>query len=136
MKKVWAIILAVGVITLFYACETTNVYPNTSKSFVYTIDEDAWVDEGFRIYTDINLPELTEYYLKQGGVNVSISFNDESSYDVLPSTFDGVAYSVNYSRGRVTIIGEDPLIDENILIPLPENTAHIKIVLTETDYSD
>ena len=43
------------------------------------------------------------------GVSVAMSFDGENSYDILPATFDGVAYSVRYSVGKITIYGEDPL---------------------------
>lgn len=134
MNKLATLCLITFGLLAFSACETTNVYPNTSKSFVYSINPNQWIDHEFWITHQLNLPELTDYYVKQGNVSVSISFDNEATYTVLPATFDGVSYWVTYSRGTVTIYAEDPLFDENILIPIPENQAKVKIVLTETDY--
>lgn len=135
MKKHLIIVIAavLGLMTLS-SCETTNVYPNTSKSFIYTVNANQWVDHEFWFSHTLNLPELTDYYVKQGNVSVAISFNDEDSYTILPATFDGVSYWVNYSQGQVIIYGEDPLFDEDILIPIPQERVTVKIVLTETDY--
>lgn len=136
MRKYLTLCLGLGLagILAFSACETTNVYPNTSKSFIYSINTNQWADHEFWISHTINLPELTDYYVQQGNVSVAISFDDEESYTALPATFDGVSYWVNYARGRVTIYAEDPLFDDNILIPLPEEQVKVKIVLTEADY--
>src|SRR5690606_999593 len=122
------------IVLLSAACETTNVYPSTNKSFTYSIGPDQWTDHRYRIFHSLLVPELTDYYLKQGGIHVSISFNHEESYDILPATFDGVAYSVQYTKGKVTIFGEDPLLDPNIYVPKPTQTVKIKIVLTDSEH--
>lgn len=134
MKKLLTLCLVLAGILTFSACETTNVYPNTSKSFIYSINPNQWADHEYWISHTLDLPELTDYYVQQGNVSVAISFDNEESYTVLPATFDGVSYWVNYSRGKVTIYAEDPLFDEQILIPIPQEQAKVKVVLTETDY--
>jgi len=110
-----------------------NYYTVPSKSFVYTIQSNQWSDQGFRISRELNLPELTSYYLRQGGVSVAMSFDNEATYDILPATFDGVAYSVRYGVGKVIIYAEDPLVDEGIEVPIP-NEVKVKILLTEADF--
>ena len=133
-----AAMVFVGLISLS-SCEKTqiieNFYPNPNKSFIYSINANQWTDRGYQIYHVINLPELTNYYIQQGGVSVAVSFDNEQSYDILPATFNGVAYSVRYSLGRVTIYAEDPLFDSNIMVPIPDKVM-VKIILTETDYID
>ena len=133
-----AAMVFVGLISLS-SCEKTqiieNFYPNPNISFIYSINANQWTDRGYQIYHIINLPELTNYYIQQGGVSVAVSFDDEQSYDILPATFNGVAYSVRYSLGRVTIYAEDPLYDSSIMVPIP-NKMMVKIILTETDYID
>lgn len=137
MKKYLAPMLSIVAFLTLSSCEKTNIienfYPNPNKSFIYTILSNQWVDNGYQIYHTLNLPELTDYYIKQGGVSVAMSFDNEASYDILPATFDGVAYSVRYSLGKVTIYAEDPLADPSIMVPLP-NKVMVKIILSETDY--
>lgn len=137
MKKILTTSMGLLMLWFFAACEKTevieNFYPNPNKSFIYTVYADQWNDAGYQISHTINLPELTSYYMNQGGVSVAISFDEEQSYDLIPATFDGVAYSVRYSLGKVTLYGEDPIIDETILIPIPDKIM-VKIILSETDY--
>ena len=63
MRKYLTLCLGLGLagILAFSACETTNVYPNTSKSFIYSINTNQWADHEFWISHTINLPELTDY---------------------------------------------------------------------------
>jgi hypothetical protein len=131
-----SVMVLVGMVS-FSSCEKTNIienyYPNPNKSFIYSISTNQWVDNGNQIYHTLNLPELTSYYIQQGGVSVAMSFDNEQSYDILPATFNGVAYSVRYSLGKVTIYAEDPINDPNILVPIP-NKVMVKVILSETDF--
>lgn len=137
MKKILTPLLGMIVLVVLSSCEKTNIienyYPNPNKSFIYTVFDNQWTDHGYQVNHIINLPELTNYYMKQGSVSVAISFDDEQSYDMIPATFDGIAYSARYSLGKVTLYIEDPLIDQNIIVPIPEKLT-VKIVLSETDY--
>lgn len=137
MKKVLTPLMGIVAMLFFSSCEKTNIienfYPNPNQSFIYTITASQWNDQGYQISHSLSLPELTDYYIRQGGVSVAISFDDEASYDILPATFDGVAYSVRYSLGRVTIYAEDPIMDTDIEVPIP-STIIVKIILSETDF--
>lgn len=135
MKKILATMIGMVVLMAISSCEKTYITnsPNPNKSFVYTIFSNQWTDNGYQIFHTLNLPELTNYYIKQGGVSVAMSFDNEQSYDILPATFDGVAYSVRYSLGKVTIYAEDPLIDPSIMVPIPDKVM-VKVILSETDY--
>ncbi len=117
------------------SCKKEYYYNDSqNQSFVYEITPNQWVDGISFFYKDLNLPELTDYYIRQGGVSAAISFDNETSYDILPSTFEGIAYSVRYSRGVVSIIAEDPLADPNVAIHLPENRVYVKIILTQASF--
>lgn len=135
MKKILTPMIGMVVLMAISSCEKTYITnsSNPNKSFVYTIFSNQWTDNGYQIFHTLNLPELTNYYIKQGGVSIAMSFDNEQSYDILPATFDGVAYSVRYSLGKVTIYAEDPLIDPGILVPIPDKVM-VKVILSETDY--
>ncbi|WP_257668548.1 hypothetical protein [Parapedobacter tibetensis] len=132
MKKY--LTLVVGFLAIFGLSSCTKEYydivPNTS--YIYTINANQWTDNGNQISYDISLPELTDYFMNQGGVSVAMSFDNESTYNILPATFDAVAYSVNYSVGRVTIYGEDPVLGD-FEVPIPDRVT-VKIILSEADY--
>src|SRR5690606_34509942 len=84
-------------------------------------------------YVDLNVPELRDYYVNQGIVNVAISFDDEQTYFAVPTTLDGVAYSYDYTTGSVRLYAQDPILDSGIAVPIPQH-LFIKISLTEADF--
>lgn len=124
----------------FSACDDDdNVQPieNPNTAFVVTLDPDGWERvENSLLAFDIPLQDLSEYYMLQGGVAVALSFDNEQSYDVLPTTFGAQSYSVNYAIGLVTVYIEDPLADPNVVIDFPTSDIVAKIILTTTDYLD
>lgn len=136
MKKHLTLVVGFLAILGLTSCtkEYYDVVPN--RSFRYDISPNQWVrPNGInnRIYVDIDLPELTDYYVDQGVVSVAVSFDDNVTYDILPTTFDGVSYSVNYTTGLVTIYAEDPIIDPNVVIDIPSATLIVKITLSDAD---
>jgi|SRR5690606_3622611 len=119
------------------SCTKEYYSPPPSKTFIYTISTDDWAwDEGVlnQIYHDIDLPELSDYYVDQGVVDVSISVDNESTYNILPATIMGTAYSVNYTTGFVTIYAEDPIFSPEFEVPIPDRMITVKITLSEADY--
>ncbi|WP_257657519.1 hypothetical protein [Parapedobacter lycopersici] len=138
MKRLLLLFIGASTAAALSSCTKTELVENTAnRSYVYTILQNQWQwDNGvtYQVYYDKAIPALTDYYLLEGSVNVAISFDDEASYDILPTTFNGVAYSVNYTVGNVTIYAEDPLADSEIEVPLPEN-AVVKVILSEADFA-
>lgn len=137
MKNFITPLLSLFLLISMSSCEKTqiieNFYPLPNKTYVYTVSGNSWVGNTNRISHQINLPELTNYFLLQGGVAVAISFDNEASYDVLPATIDGVAYSVNYSIGKVVLFAEDPIMEPGITVN-PPASLKVKIILSESDY--
>lgn len=125
----------------FSACDDDNdnyqPIENPNTAFVVTLDPNGWERVSNSLVAfDIPLQDLTEYYLLQGGVGVALSFDNEASYDVLPTTFGGQSYSINYAIGLITIYIEDPIAEEAVTVPIPETDIVAKIILTTTDYLD
>jgi len=135
------LMLCVLLIIGLTACEKTKyvepTYENPNTAFIVTLKPSGWKRiSNAKIAYDIPLKDLTEYYLLQGGVAVALSFDDEDSYDVLPTTSEGIAYEVNYAIGWVTIYADDPLADDNVTTTFPTGDIVAKIILTTTDYLD
>ena len=121
----------------FTSCtkEYYDIIPN--RTFIYTIQPNQWEWDNNvinQIYYDINLPELTNYYVDQGIVSVAISVDNEASYNTIPATIVGTAYSVNYTTGFVTIYAEDPIFDPNFEVPIPDRTITVKVTLSDSDF--
>jgi hypothetical protein len=103
------------VLLSFSACKKTtmvNKTVNQAFSALYTIQPGDWVqgqnqDGSFFYYTNLSVPELDEVINDHGGVEVYISFDDQSvtakNYETLPEVVDGVAYGSLHTTGSVTI---------------------------------
>lgn len=140
-KNLIFILFSVALLT-FSACTKTEYITeyveseNPNQSYIATLVASNWIRVSpALIEYDIPLKALTDYYLLQGGVAVAISFDDEMSYEVLPATFDGLAYSVRYEKGFVIIAIDDPLSDDGVDVTAPTGNIKAKIILTKTNYN-
>lgn len=139
MKKIVCILLGISFLMGFSACEDKDdaVPLNPNVAFIVELDANGWTRESNSLIRfDIPLQDLSDYYMDQGGVSVALSFDNEGSYDILPATFEGVSYSINYTTGWITVYAADPLADDSITIDFPNGNIVAKIILTETDYLD
>ena len=139
MKKTLLFFCAFLIIGITACTKTEYVQPpeaeNPNRAYVLALEPNKWQRESnAKIYYDIPLRDLTEYYMLQGGVAVALSFDEEDSYEILPTTSEGIAYSVNYGIGWVTIIADDPLADDGVTTNFPEADIYAKIILSTTDY--
>lgn len=140
MKKT-LLFLSILILGITSCTKTEYIEPgpveNPNVAFIVELVPNDWerVSDA-KIKVDIPLRDLTEYYLLQGNVAVALSFDGEDSYDVLPMTVDGLAYSVNYTIGWITIVIDDPLAEDVAVTPFPSGPVVAKIVLTATDFLD
>jgi hypothetical protein len=136
MKKILLAFL-LGTATLAVGTSCTKEYYDTvvpSVTAVYQRTADQWqVSSSNNKFIVLDVPELTDYYVKQGIVNVALSFDNEVHYNTLPATIDGVSYNYEYTAGLLTVFAQDPLVEEGIEVPVPDR-AFFKISLTESDY--
>lgn len=108
---------------------------NPNRSYIVVLRANNWVRVSpALIRYNIPLSALNDYYMDQGGVAVALSFDNEASYDVLPATFDGLAYSINYGVGEISILVDDPLGTDDIDVTIPGGDIVAKIILSTTDY--
>lgn len=143
MKKKILFLLSFVLILGFTACENNDnfVPENPNRSFIVTLTPNKWVKtitvDGRQTVTyDIPLRDLTDYYVDQGLVHVALSFDQEGSYDVLPMNVDGLAYSINYTTGWITVTIQDPIDEPDIIVGAPTGNVIAKIILSKTDYFD
>ncbi len=127
----------------FGACKKTEHDPNPSdqtnpnRSYIVQVTSAGWKRiSPSLIRFDIPLKDLTEYYMLQGGVAVALSMDNEATYDILPTNFSGIAFSVNYAIGGISIYAEDPLADAGVTVPIPQGNFVAKIILSATDFFD
>ena len=133
MKK-FLLALFIGGATLATTNSCTKEYYDVvpSITMVYERTADKWQGTDNKAYLTIPVPELTNYYLKQGLVSVAYSSDGENSYQSI-GTKDGAAYSFKYKLGELTLKAEDPILDKGIFVEVPER-IFIKVTLTSADF--
>ncbi|PRD54748.1 hypothetical protein [Sphingobacterium gobiense] len=133
MKKILLAIF-IGTATLAATSSCTKEYYDTvpSITMVYERTADQWEGTDNQAYLTLSVPELTEYYVQQGVVNIAYSDDGERTYKSI-GTQQGAAYTFEYRVGSVTIKAEDPILGSDIFVEVPER-IFIKVTLTDADF--
>lgn len=103
-----------------------------SITMVYERTADQWEGSDNQAFLTLSVPELTEYYVQQGVVNIAYSDDGERTYKSI-GTQNGAAYTYEYGVGFVTILAEDPILDPDIFVEVPAR-IFIKVTLTDADF--
>ncbi|HLS96236.1 hypothetical protein BC792_11410 [Sphingobacterium allocomposti] len=132
MKKI-LLALLIGTATLTVGTSCTKEYYDVvpSITMVYERTADQWEGTDNQAFLTLPVPELTEYYVKQGVVSVAYSDDGERTYKSI-GTKAGAAYSFDYRVGSVTIRAEDPILGD-FFVEVPDR-IFIKVTLTEADF--
>lgn len=134
MKKILlALLLGTAALATTSSCTKeyiTNYLP--SQTIIFEREEGDWEGADNQAHLVLPVPELTDYYIKQGVVTVAYSYDNEGTYHSI-GTKEGVAYSYEYSVGSVTITAQDPILEDGTFVPVPEK-MFIKVTLTDADW--
>ncbi|MEO3404000.1 hypothetical protein AAFN85_08865 [Mucilaginibacter sp. CAU 1740] len=130
MKKILTLICCTIVLAAT-SCkkETNNIAPSATTIFdttpAFTLANGEGSIHGYT--TTLNVPEITEYYKKHGGVLVYLD-NSDGTLEQLPNVYGGVTYRFAYDTGVLYIDAQnaDGSLPTGANIPPPLN---IKIVL-------
>ena len=106
-------LLAVFAIVTFTGCTKTTVNQvNQAYSAIYTIAANQWAagqdPDGTKFfYATLPIAELTQQIDQHGGVNVYLTFDNNTvtdpTYEALPEVFNGIAYGTFHTTGTITI---------------------------------
>lgn len=135
MKKIlFTLCLAAATLVVTSGCTKEYI---TNQNFlpgftmVYKVNADQWEGTFNQAYHRFAVPELTDYFVKQGIVTVAYSDDGEKTYKSM-STVQGQAFSYKYGVGFVEVRAEDPVLgDYDVELPA---VMHFKITLTEADF--
>ncbi|UIR56600.1 hypothetical protein LZQ00_01965 [Sphingobacterium sp. SRCM116780] len=128
-----ALLIGSATLTSFSSCTKEYVTP-VSKTMVYERTANQWKANSSKDkYVDLDVPELSNYYVDQGVVTLAMSFDNEQTYNALPATIDGVSYNYDYTTGSVRIYAQDPIFENGTTINVP-NHVFVKVTLTEADF--
>lgn len=101
-----------------------------NKSYVYEVLKSGWQRVNNKVYSfNLDISELNNKIFQDGHVGISISFENEKKYEIIPSVFQSVSYSANHSIGSITIYAEK-IGDVNLAIP---EVAYLKVVLIDAE---
>ena len=131
MKKILLAFL-IGTTTLAVTSSCTKEYYDVVPSItsVYTVTSNNWTADGRNnAYIDLDVPELTNYYIEQGIVNIALSFDNEITYHTNGAIHNEVAYRFDYSDGLIRIYAAGT----NAINRIPQSVV-VKVSLTESDY--
>lgn len=135
MKK-FLLAFCIGTATLMASSSCTKEYYDQyydmvpSITAVYTVTGNSWTGDGSNnAYTDLDVPELTNYYIQQGIVNIALSFDGEVTYHTNGAVYDGATYRFDYSEGLIRIYASG----SNVMNRIPQEVV-VKVSLTEADY--
>ncbi len=105
-------IIALFVSVFAFGSCTKHVTQVVDQGFsaVYTIHSGDWkVDTGGggsplnQYAVNLNVPEIDDQIVSQGGVMVYLSFDGGNTYDALPETISGVQYNTLHSKSNLYI---------------------------------
>ncbi|WP_183564430.1 hypothetical protein [Mucilaginibacter sp. SP1R1] len=135
MKKILTLVCCT---ILIAATSCTKKYITPANiTAIYTINGTT----GWEVYTDSggnksyrsplkDLPEQDQYAQENGGVLVYISYDKGVTYEALPQTYNGIAYSYTSSVGVVTIYAQNS--DGTQLSAAPSSDIKVKVVLVDS----
>ncbi|HLR00965.1 MAG TPA: hypothetical protein VK102_11375 [Sphingobacterium sp.] len=135
MKKVYLPLLLSMFLFLGSCTKEYNDYYDLvpTITMVYEQVESDWEGVENDAHLTLSVPELDQYYIDQGVVSVAMSVDNEKTYHTIPGTIDGVSYWYRYSKGEVTIHAQDPILEDDIYVEVPQR-AFFKVSLTESDW--
>lgn len=137
MKKLLlAFTIASASLATLNSCTKEYITNNSylpSITLVYDILANEWRGPQHNKYVDLQVKELDKPIMDQGAVTIALSLNGESTFHTIPATIDGVAYSFEYSIGKIKIKAQDPILDNKIDVKIPSKMI-FKITLSDADF--
>jgi opacity protein-like surface antigen len=138
MKKILTIL---GCVILFAATSCTKQYVSpatTNQTFSADLATSAWTlytdQSGVKSYAaTINISSINNSFVQYGGIIVDISYDGGSTYEQLPETYAGIAYSFTYNAGNpgnVTLYAQS---SDGTTAVQPTLPIHVKVILVDSN---
>ena len=137
MKKILTIL---GCVILLAATSCTKQYVTpgtTNQTFSADLATTNWTlstdNSGVKSYAaTINVASINNSFVQYGGIIVSISYDGGSTYEQLPETYAGIAYSYTYNAnpGNVTLYAQSA---DGTTAVQPTLPIKVKIILVDSN---
>jgi hypothetical protein len=110
---------------------------NQAFSATYSIAATSWAttDAGLSYSTSLSVPELDDVVLKDGAVIVYLSFDNGTTFEALPESFDGVAYGALH-QNKTVYIDLSAADGSATTVTAPTKTILAKVVLIDAQPLD
>jgi hypothetical protein len=134
MKKILTLICCTVLLAATSCKKETVIAPTANtKTVIFDLVKADWKlsTDGASYYADLSLPEIDNYFQHNGGVLAYISFDNEATYEQIPETFDGVAYSLRHTTGGARVIAQ--VYDGQLPTITQPGAATIKLLLIDSD---
>jgi hypothetical protein len=131
VRNVVLLFLCISGIGMGSCKKTVNQVVNQVFSKYYTIPASAWIvnSTSTYIYVDINVPQLDQIILANGGVLVYLSLDGGKNFETVPEVYGNVAYGTYHSLNTVGI-DLTPANNKGV-VSAPTGPVDVKIVLLD-----
>lgn len=133
MKKLLGI-LAVIIVLGTSACQKTyeQYYTTPNKTIYASINTSDWgtSDGGFTYSTSITLFPDDNYYNEFDGILAYVSYNNGTTYEQIPQTFEGIAFSFTTTNNSIVVNIQTA---ENTVAVNPPGSIKMKVVLIPSE---
>lgn len=135
MKRILTIFSCVVLLGLS-SCTKQYVSPATTNQTVYAdVASTDWApytdNNGSKSYAaPITVNLIDQNFAQIGGIIVAISYDGGSTYEQLPETYNGIAYSYTYNQGNVTLYAQS---SDGTTAVQPSLPIKVKIILVDSN---
>src|SRR5882762_3436024 len=97
--------LFLSVVTLGSCKKEVTQVVDQAFSATYSVEATKWTTtDGGKTYTvNLNVPEIDDVIVGDGGVIAYVSFDNGVTFEALPEVFDGVAYGAYHQKSTLSI---------------------------------
>ncbi|MBS7563894.1 hypothetical protein KHS38_05710 [Mucilaginibacter sp. Bleaf8] len=131
MKKILSV-LCCAIMLVATSCKKEYINENNNRTIQFTTTSNSWTtSDGGRIFsTNLDIPEIDDYFQDHGAPLVYISFDNGATYEPISEVYNGVSYSFYHSVGQLIV--EAQAYNGTNVINNPSN-AVIKVVLIDSN---
>jgi hypothetical protein len=108
MKKI-LFLLFIGIGIAATSCKKeTIIGPNNTKTIIKQVASSQWALTGDKVSYFVDLPagDIDDYLQHNGAVLVYISYDNGTTYEQVPETYGGVAFSFSHQAGSVELVAQ------------------------------
>lgn len=126
-----AFALILSILTLGSCKKEVTQVVDQAFSATYSVKTSDWTtsDGGLTYTVSLNVPEVDNVIVGNGGVIVYLSFDNGTTFEAVPEVFEGVAYGAYHQNGTVSVDLTAP--NHTDIVSPPSGTILVKVVILD-----